>query len=104
MNVSHLSHCTSEIKLWMSDNFLCLNSSKTDVMLLGSPHKLRNAGSLALSVDGVALELQSKLKNLGIIFDPCLSFEPFLLNTVKTLFFHLRNIARLRPLLSFSVA
>ncbi len=44
-------------------------------MLLGSPHQLRNAGSLTLSVDGVALEFQSKLKknllmlqSFGILF------------------------------------
>ncbi len=24
VNISHLSHCLSEIKLWMSDHFLCL--------------------------------------------------------------------------------
>lgn len=55
-----LSNCISEIK-----TFLYLDSSKTKVMLLSSPHQLRNAGSLALFVDGVALELQSKCKNLG---------------------------------------
>lgn len=51
----------SEIETWMSNNFLCLNCSKTEVMLLGSPHQLCNAGSLALS-DAVGLELKSKLK------------------------------------------
>uniref|UniRef100_A0A673J120 Eukaryotic translation initiation factor 3 subunit B n=1 Tax=Sinocyclocheilus rhinocerous TaxID=307959 RepID=A0A673J120_9TELE len=73
-------------------------------MLLGSPHQLRNAGSLTLSFDGVALEFQRNLKNLGVIFDASLSFEPFVQNMVKTSFFHLRNIASLRPMLSFSVA
>ncbi len=73
-------------------------------MLLGSPHQLRNAGSLTLSVDGVALEFQSKLKKFGVIFDATLSFKSFVQNTVKTSFFHLRNIARLCPMLSFSVA
>lgn len=46
-------------------------------MLLGSPHQLRSAVSIDLSVDGVTLELQSKLKNLGVIFDAILSLEPF---------------------------
>ncbi len=41
-------------------------------MLLGSPHKLHNAGSLALFVDGVALELHS----MGVSLDS-LEFEPF---------------------------
>lgn len=54
----------------MDDNFLCLNSARTKVMLLGSPHQLCNAGSLALSFDGV-------------IFDASLSFEPFMQNAVS---------------------
>lgn len=87
MDVVHLSNSITEIKIWMSKNVLSLNSSKTEVMLLGSPHQLQNAGSLTLSVDGVALEFQSKLKNLGVIFDATLSFEPFVQNTFKTSFF-----------------
>ena len=104
VNVGHLSNCIVEIKIWMSNNFLSLNGSKTEVMLLGSPHQLRKVGSPTLSVDGVALEFKTKLRNLGVIFDATLSFEPFVQNTVKTSFYHLRNIARLRPMLSFSVA
>jgi len=41
-----------------SENFLCLNSDKTEVMLIGSPHQLRKAESLTLSVGGSALKLQ----------------------------------------------
>ncbi len=43
-------------------------------------------------------------KNLGVIFDSKLTFEPHVLNTVNTYFFYLRNIVRLRPMLSFPVA
>lgn len=73
-------------------------------MLLGSPHQLQNAASIDLSVDGAALELHSKLKNLGVIFDATLSYELFIQNTVNMAFFHLRNIARIQPMLSLSVA
>jgi len=49
--------------------------------------------------------LQTKLKNLGVIFDANLTFDHNVRNTVKTsFFFHLRNIAKLRSLLTFSVA
>jgi len=41
---------------------------------------------------------------MGVIFDATLSIEHFIQNTVKTLFYHLRNIAWLRPMLSFLVA
>ncbi len=65
---------------------------------------LRKAGSITLSVDGSIMKFKTKLKNLGVIFDSNLTFEPHVQGTVKTSFFHLRNIARLRPMLSFPVA
>ena len=67
--MSLLSQCFTEIKKWMSENFLCLNGDKTEVMLIGSPHQLCKAESITLSVDGSALQFQTKLKNLGVIFD-----------------------------------
>ncbi|XP_069050137.1 uncharacterized protein [Lepisosteus oculatus] len=102
--VSILSNCISDIKIWMTQNFLHLNCDKTEVMLIGTPHQLRKASPVTLSVDGSVLELQSKLKNLGVIFDSGLTFDPHVQHTVKTSFFHLRNIARLRPMLSLTVA
>ena len=104
MPVNFLSECISKMKEWMTDNFLCLNSEKTEIMLVGSPYHLRKAEPVALTLDGSNVEFQTKLRNLGVIFDANLTFEPHVLNTVKISFFHLRNIARLRPMLSFTVA
>ncbi len=44
----------------MSQNFLCLNSDKTEVMLIGSPHQIRKAGTLTLKMDGSVMEFQTK--------------------------------------------
>uniref|UniRef100_A0A8C1MC95 Reverse transcriptase domain-containing protein n=1 Tax=Cyprinus carpio TaxID=7962 RepID=A0A8C1MC95_CYPCA len=104
LDVDFLSGCVSEIKEWMSTNFLCLNSGKTEVMLIGSRHQISKAGSLSLTIDGSVLATQAKVRNLGVIFDTRLSFDSFVQSTVKSSFFHLRNIARLRPMLNFSVA
>ncbi len=87
----------------MAQNVLCLNNEKTEIMLIGSPHQLRTAGPVSLIVDDSIMESRTKLKHLGVIFDSNLTFEPQVLNTVKTSFFHLRKIARLRPMFSFTV-
>ncbi len=73
------------------------------VLLIGSSNQLRKAGSIILNLDGSVLESQSKLKNLGVIFDSSLSFDYHVQYTVKNSFFHLRNIARLRSMLSLPV-
>ncbi len=73
-------------------------------MLTGSPHQLSKAESTTLGLDGSALQFQTKQKNLGVIFDANLTFDRHVSNTVKASFFHLRNIAKLHPMLTFSVA
>ncbi len=67
----------------MSQNFLCLNSDKTEVMLIGTPHQISKSGALALIVEGTVLDFQNKLKNLGVIFNINLTFDPYVQNTVK---------------------
>lgn len=94
VEVFHLSNCITEIKIWMSNNFLSLNGSKIKFMLLSSPYLQKNAGGfLTLSVDDFALELQSKQKILVSSLMPPCHFKRFVLNTVKTSFFNFRNIA-----------
>ncbi len=55
--VSFLSQCFTEIKICMSENCLCLNSDKTEMMLIGSPHQVHKAESITLSVDGYSFKL-----------------------------------------------
>lgn len=82
----------------MSNNFLQLNEEKTDILATGSQHLvndlLPSAGSLFSNVKTVA-------KNLGIWFEGSATFEWY---TTKqcNLFYHLRNIAKFRSILSFT--
>lgn len=40
------------------------------------------------------------IRNLGVTFDPTLTFQTHIKEITKTAFFHLRNIAKIRPALS----
>ncbi len=56
-----------------------------------------------MQLDGCTVT-SSTVKNLGVILDSNLSFENHISNVTKTAFFHLRNIFKLRNMLSVSDA
>ncbi|MDF4350591.1 reverse transcriptase family protein, partial [Vibrio parahaemolyticus] len=98
--LTKLHNCLKDIKTWMSTNFLMLNSDKTEVIVLG-PKQLRDSLSDDIvSLDGIALASATTVRNLGVIFDQDLSFNSHLKQTSRTAFFHLRNIAKIRPILT----
>ncbi len=93
--IDTLFNCILDIKSWMAVNFLQLNQDKTEVLVIGP--------------EGQKEKLLSKLydfkptqsvKNLGVIFDSELNFIPHIKNITKIGFYHLKNMARVRPFLS----
>ncbi len=82
-----------DIKNWMRNNFLLLNSEKTDVLIIGPKNHTSNNLEHGLTLDGCSLDSSSSVRNLGVLFDSNLSA-----------FFHLKNISKPRSMLSMSNA
>ncbi|CAJ1086723.1 RNA-directed DNA polymerase from mobile element jockey [Xyrichtys novacula] len=102
--VARLEACLKDIKSWMTNNFLMLNSDKTEVLVLGPKH-LREAFSSNLATfDGISLASSPTVRNLGVLFDQELSFSSHIQQIFRTAFFHLRNISKIRRILSQSDA
>ncbi len=101
--LSKLTECVKNIKDWMTNNFLLLNSDKTEILLIGPKTSTQNILDPNLQLDGCTVT-SSTVKNLGVILDSNLSFENHFSHVTKTAFFHLRNIAKLRNMLSVSDA
>ncbi|CAL9708038.1 unnamed protein product [Knipowitschia caucasica] len=102
--ISSITNCISAIKSWMSTNFLQLNCKKSEIIIIGPKSLLSNTQHFTLSIDSHTISPSAQIRNLGIILDPTLSFKPHIRNITKTAFFHLKNIARLRPYLSSTAA
>ena len=73
---------------------------QTEVLVIGPKH-LRNSLSRDLvTLDGITLASSSTVKNLGVVFDQDLSFNVHIKQISRTAFFHLRNIAKIRRIVS----
>ncbi len=89
-----LDDCFEEIKGWMADNFLQLNESKSEILILGHS---RNSSDFHLG--SLSASVQPYVRNLGFTFDSSLEFDKQISTVVKGSFFHLRSIAKLKQLL-----
>ena len=98
--LTKLQACLKDIKTWMTRNFLLLNSDKTEVLILGPKHLRDKLSNDIAALDDIAVASNETVRNLGVIFDPDLSFNSHLKLISRTAFFHLRNISKIRHVLS----
>ncbi len=87
----------------MTNNFLLLNSEKkTEVLIIGPKNHTSNNLEHCLTLDGCSLDSSSSVRNLGVLFYSNLSFDSHISSICKTEFFYLKNISKLRPMLSMT--
>ncbi len=96
--------CIVDIKNWMTSNFLLLNSEKQRCLIIGPKTPTSNNLEHCLTLDGCSVNSSSSVRNLGVLFNSNLSFDSHVSSICKTAFFHLKNISKLRPMLSMSNA
>ena len=59
-----LQACLKDIKTWMTQNYLLLNSDKTEVVLFG-PERFRDKlSSYIVTLDGISLASSSTVRTL----------------------------------------
>ncbi len=81
----------------MADNFLQLNTDKTEVMIIAPDNitpKIRQV------IGGLSSSDCNDIRNLGVIFDRSLCFNSHVKSVFRSCFFHLRNIAKIRSIVS----
>ena len=102
--LSKFKACLKDIKSWMTSNYLLLNSDKTEIIVLGPKHLRDQLIDGNFTLDGITITSRATVKNLGVTFDQDMSFQSHIKQITKIAFFHLRNIAKVRHILSQSDA
>src|SRR4029434_7842878 len=80
------------------------SSSKTKALLVGTPHQVQSSSLTHLTFDSQVIPLSCTVTNLGVRFDPHLTFNDHIKHLCKTSFYNIKNISKLRPTLTLSDA
>lgn len=86
-----------DVQSWMTANKLLLNESKTDFILLGTPQMLKQFESInSLHLGGSEIKRSDCVRNLGVEFDPRMSFNDQVNSICKSCYYCIRDIRGFR--------
>jgi hypothetical protein len=89
----------------MTANFLTLNQTKTEFLIIGLPQQLAKISSPSLAIPGVPpIQPCTSARNLGFIFDSSLSFTNQISKLTSICHYHIRDLRRIRKTLDFKTA
>ena len=95
-----LSECFTDIKKWMTGNYLKLNEGKSEIVEI-SPRSEMNSISKEYELDhNCTIKTSGAARNLGFIFDTCMNLDAQINNVVRTCYVNQRNIGRIGSKLS----
>ena len=88
--------CLAMITSWMNEYFLCLNATKTKILVI-CPPSIRDLIVLRGTViDNVCIRFVQHAKNLGVILDEVLSFADQVQSVVKSSIGMVKKIAEIK--------
>ena len=87
-SVQAIESCLNDTDAWMLANMLNLNRDKRELLVIGPKHKT------------TLQQVSNNARKIGVIFYSPVNLEKHVINTCKTAFYHLRNIAKIRNCLS----
>eukprot|EP00745_Piridium_sociabile_P023788 TRINITY_DN3715_c0_g1_i1.p1 TRINITY_DN3715_c0_g1~~TRINITY_DN3715_c0_g1_i1.p1 ORF type:complete len:1177 (-),score=226.07 TRINITY_DN3715_c0_g1_i1:25-3555(-) len=93
------------VKGWMTVNKLKMNDEKTEIMPVGTGHKLKMVSDItSLSLNGTRIEFSQTARNLGVHLDSSLTMETHVNKLCRSIYLELRRIAHIRRFLSLEAA
>ncbi|XP_037548511.1 uncharacterized protein LOC119425058 [Nematolebias whitei] len=95
-SLKQLLGCMAEVRAWMSLNFLHFNDKKTEVLLF----KPSEGSNIHADLGPLTEHLTETATNLGVRLDSDFKLDTQIKSVIKSSFFHLRQLAKVKPFLS----
>jgi hypothetical protein len=92
--VDRLQKCAQDVNLWLIHNMLCLNASKSELILLGSRHQLAKLPHFSIRLGDTVLVRKAVVRDLGVFVDENMTFEQHVNTISRNALYYLRIIAR----------
>jgi hypothetical protein len=97
--LSHLSNVLDSVFKWLSSNYLCLNPTKTEFLLVGTNQQRAKVTSTSLSFCSTCIQVSSSARNLGVYFDQDLSLSRHISSVCSSSFFSIKQLRQVRSTL-----
>ena len=97
---SRLADCIDSIGVWMTNNRLKLNASKTEFIWFGSARRLAKCTFESIVINGSSILPFKTARSVGVVLDPSLSLASHVTKLTSTLYFHIRQLRTIRRTLT----
>jgi hypothetical protein len=94
----------SSVHAWMTQNKLKLNTNKTELIVIATKQDLVALADVILRVGDDNITPSHSARDIGVTVDSTLSMVPHISSTASAANFHLRNIGRIRSLITTDAA
>jgi len=93
---SSLTACLSDVQSWMSTNWLKLNMDKTEMIIFQPKRRSETFSQRSLQIGDCTVTESECIRSLGVLLDKHLTMEKQVNVTVRSCYFNIRNIGKIR--------
>ena len=94
--LARLTAFISDIRKWLSENYLKLNDSKTEFFIAGSWYNINKLPNISLKIGCHSIPISKTIRNLGVIFDQTMTLSQHVDSLRRSIKYHIRNPWRIR--------
>ena len=103
-SIHRLEHTITDIKDWMDENRLKMNSDKTEFILMGSKQQLQKSITSDININGQIIKRSKQIKYLGADLDEQLTLKGMITRKCRTAMGNLQKLKKIRKCLTSKAA